>query len=269
LGAAACAAALGFALGAQAQTISQRGSPMIIDPAPPPPGELVAPKGAVLLSQPMRSVRAARLEEESPTSLGLLFGPSRAKTLAAGVRLFGVELPDGWGYCAVVQGRTWFFENADETVCFQDRDGDGRFDRVRRSGRPFDGIPLMVFQPGPPAELDRPVRYSLTPYRDGPAIDFAISWRKTRPSPRAAEGAVGIAFGARLIAGKASSELQGKETADLVPGVPTKVTVAGAELQLLGFTPEGALRYRVERAMPAQVRSIDMTLTTTTYFFVY
>lgn len=269
LAAAACAVVLSSACAAQAQTVTQQGSPMIVEATDPPVGEQVVVKGAALLAQPMRSVRAARLDEESPTSLGILFGPGRAKTMAAGTPLFAVELPDGWGYCAVVPGRTWFFENADETVCFQDNDNDGRFERVRRSGHPFGGIPLMVFQPGPPAALERPVKYSLAPYRDGPAVDFAIQWRKTKPSAAAPAGSVGIAFGARLIAGKTSMDLEGKETADLPPDKPVEVDVAGARFQLLGLTPDGALRYRVERAIPTQVRSIDMTMTTTTYFFVY
>ena len=47
------------------------------------------------------------------------------------------------------------------------------------------------------------------------------------------------------------------------------IMVMGAVIEPLGLTPEGALRYRVRRAIPAQVLQIRMTMTVHTYYYVY
>jgi hypothetical protein len=248
-------------------TVQKSTTTFVIQPATAPVGEQIARPGEAILRQQITSTRAAKLDEEAPTTLGL----AQVKTFAAGTPMFGVQVPDGWIYCAVSQsGAGWLFSDA--FACYQDTNDDGKFDVVRPSGFPFDGVPLFVFQPGPPKPLPKPIAYSTLPYRDGPRVDFGIVWRPFGPKAERGEPPQrphGITYNvAALLEKNKQSNLSTLKNLDLPEGKQQVIRQDGAVITLLGFTPEGYLRYRVDRTMPAQVQPMLMTLTTSTYYYV-
>lgn len=239
--AAACGAA-------SAQTYqSLPSTPLLIGAVQAPKGEQLAAPGAAMLSQPIASLRAARLDAVAAPPPGAGFS-----SLSAGTILSGVQAPDGWAYCAVAQGSNWLF--ADSLACFQDLDGDGRFDVVRPSGEPFNGVPILVFQLGKPTTLLAPVAWSELPDTAPAAVDYVLSWRADRGG--------GVIIDASLRMGGRAVTIDSLRAPALREGGGTTVVLRGARLELLGRAPGGTLRYRVLEAAPAQIERITMTVTT-------
>jgi hypothetical protein len=254
----AAALALAVLLGgpAAAQTITSHATFAIL-PYDPPEGEQAARPGEPLLRQTVVATRAAKLDEEAPSLLGM----GQVKTFPVGTQMFGVQVPDGWLYCAVSkkENRFWF---TDVYACYQDLDGDGDFDQVRNSGPPFANIPLFVLQPGPPQNLPAPVRYSDLPYKDGPKVELGITWKGA--GGRGAE-ATEIRARETMISG----EVQANITDEIrVPVSGGRLRINGSDITVLGMNADGSLNYRIDRAMPAQIAPITLSQTTTTYWYV-
>lgn len=239
----------------------------VIHGVTPPQGEQVAMPGQPLLRQPVTSTRAARLEAESPS----LAGMGSAKTFPAGTKMFGVKVPDGWIYCAVSESTVkWLF--LDLFACYQDTDGDGWFDHARSSGAPFNGIPLFVFQPGPPKALPTPVPYSFIPYREGPKVELAFVWRPIMVKVKKGEvppPPSRLTVATSILTGDMDHAISTPQTFDVWRGWPQVFSDDGGRVTLLGLTPEGGLRYRVDSSIPAQIEPLKMTLTTTTTTYWY
>lgn len=250
--------------GAQSYT-SRTWTTFVVNPVTVPDEERIAAPGTSLLSQPVTSTRAARLDAEAPSLLGM----GSAKTFAAGTKMFGVKVPDGWLYCAVAASTvTWLF--SEWTACYQDADGDGAFEVVRDSGAPFNGIPLFVFQPGPPKALPAPIPYTAIPYREGPTVDLGFVWKPVvkkvkRDEPPAPVTQVTITQS--MITGDKIEGVNRSQTFSVTDGAQT-MRMDGATITVLGLTPEGNLRYRVRSTMPAQIQPLEMVLTTSTYYYV-
>ena len=259
---------------ADAQTTydSRPSTPLAIRSITPPQGERIARPGEPMLVQPMSSIRAAKLDDDAPTGLGIMYGPDHGKLIPAGTHLFGVEFPDGWAFCAVVPGKSWFGLNGQETTCFQDTDHDGRFDQVRPSGPPFQGMPLLIFEPGPPSPLPNPIRYSPLPYVEGPTVDYSVMWKPVG-SKAGRDGAPAplteAVFNIRVTAGKSNIDLSGQQTLWFKDAQPQQLIMDGCLITVLGVTADGGLRYRVDLPMPTQVSRITMQVVTSTYYYVY
>jgi hypothetical protein len=249
---------------ASAQTAVQTGeTTFVIHAVEAPKGEQVALPGRPLIRQPVTSTRAARFDEDAPSTLGM----GQVKVFPAGTMMFGVQVPDGWIYCAVStkERRFWF---ADEFACYQDTDNDGRFDFVRPSGQPFNNVPLFVLQPGPPKPLPAPVRYSLIPHQEGPRVEIGITWKPDKPgifssAPKPPPDQ--LAVDVSIMTEKVTTSIQNPVKVSANGG---RIDIGGADITLLGLQPDGSLRYRVDSAMPAQVSPMKMTLTTSTYYYV-
>lgn len=250
LGAIAFATACGAASAQTYQSLPS--TPLLIKAIEAPKGEQRAAPGVAMLSQPIASLRAARLDAATPVGAGF-------SKLPAGSILSGVQAPDGWAYCAVAQGSTWFV--ADSLACFQDTDGDGAFDIVRPSGRPFRDVPILVFQLGPPTRLPAPVAWSELTDTTPAAIDYVLSWRDDRKGGVVIDTSLRMAGRAVIIDSLPPRVVREAEA--------TPVELRGARLDLLGRAADGSLRYRVLEATPAQIERITMTVTISpTYVFV-
>lgn len=242
-------------------TTTSVSTPLAILAVDRPQGEQLAASGVAVLSQPVASIRAARLAEPSPALLNVLFGSARSAVLPAGTLLYGVEAPEGWMYCTILTHGGWH-GIADQLACMQDKDRDGRFELARPSGLPFQGIPPMVFQAGAPKPLPAPVAYAEIPYSEGPAFRFEIYWTADRP--RSAKGqplqpATAVSFGARIVAGETKVNLTGGGTRVLLDGSPKTVRIDGSEITVLGVD-EAGLHYRVEQVLPNQIQRIRMQI---------
>lgn len=256
--------------GASAQSWTKESSPLVIHDVVAPEGEQIARKDEPLLVQPMTSLRSVRISAPAPTLLSL----SSTKEYPAGTALYGLQAPDGWIYCAAAAGN-WLIEA--QTICYQDMDQDGAFDRVRNSGVPFGGVPLLAYAFGEHKLLDRPVPYTAIPQAEGPAISYVVRWNPVReklvwgkPTPPVHS----IGWGASLKTGDQLFALGSGSNIPILPndrrpGAFAPMHVLGAVIVPLGITEDGSLRYRVERAIPAQVLRIRMTMTTYTYYYVY
>ena len=250
---------------AQAAQILRSSTTFVVLPAEAPAGELTASAKGPLLRQKIASTRAAQLDEAAPTTSGFAVD----KTFPAGAKLFGVKVPDGWIYCAVA--KKLFGGQFD---CYQDIDDDGRFDVARPSGLPFNDVPLFVFAPGPATRLPAPVRYSALNYRDGPTTDIAIFWQPVKPpGARGARPPIPRQITWNVAAVRSDGRAEAISQKQMVtmppPGQSVSIRSDGAVITLLGFTPEGQLRYRIDRTMPAQVQLLEMTLMTPYLYSVY
>ncbi len=238
----------------------------VVHAAPVPEGEQVAAPGEPLLRQKVTATRAARLAEDAPS----LLGATQVKVFPAGTEMFGVQVPDGWIYCAVSKttSKFWF---SDVFACYQDIDSDGRFDHVRNSGIPFQNVPLFVFQPGVAVALPTPVRFDEIPYADGPAVEIAFTWTPEKVRTRKGEAPkppTKASFGIAMLTEKGPVQIASLGQQSLEDGQVGTVRDAGAAINIIGVTPEGSLRYRVVSTMPAQIQPMKMTVTTTTYYYV-
>lgn len=256
---AAASAAFVVAGQAAAQTRTVESSPFVIHEIAADPTVRNAKKGEPLLVQPVTASRAARLEVDAPT----LF-KSKTQSFAAGTAMFGSydEATGRWLWCAVAESKAKWWAG-DEFACYEDLDADGRFDTVRPSGAPFLGVPLFVFSPGAAKPLPTPVPYSRIDFANGPKTEYALSWRADRPrakadqpAPKVEAIAVTPAMGpnASPIGSAATVKLDGQETG--------RVFFRGAEIEILGFEPDGSVRYRVLKGLPRQVGRVTMTMTT-------
>lgn len=266
--AAALAGALVAGGPAAAQTRTRSASYVVLPKAPAaqaatPAVELTAKRGEPLLVQQAVATRAARLTVETPSP----FGFGKVKSFPAGAKMFGVPSGDGFAYCAVAASTARWWAG-DEFACFEDVDSDGDFDQVRASGSPFMSVPLFVFQLGAPKPLAAPAPYERLPYAEGPAVEYGLTWNSVKRGGKNDEPvwhAVGVqpAFSSGL----GFQSIRNGGSARKVEGdKPVQFEVRGAKVTVLGLTPEGDLRYRVDEPMPTQVDRITMSITTTTTY---
>lgn len=258
-------AALLFGGAAFAQTVRTEATPFVIRSVPAPQGELTAKPNAPLLVQPVTSMRAARLEGEASTA----FGVGRARSLPAGALLFGVQREEGgWSYCALAASTNRLLFGRGGLTCYDDEDGDGRFEQVRPSGDPFLGVPLFILQLGKPSPLAAPVRYTRLPYAEGPSAVYGLKWSTVRATKVEGRPLLGVRLTPALGADAASlTPIQGGADADpLSPEGTGVLRFRGAEIEALGLTAEGALRYRVRKPLPTQLERVTLSVTTRTTY---
>ena len=252
---------------AQAVAWTKDSTPLVIHAVQPPQGERIARKGEPLLVQPMTSLRNVRLKAPAPTMMAM----STTREYPAGAELYGIQAPDGWIFCAAA--RTWLTDP--QTICYQDMDGDGAFDRVRDSGVPFGNVPLLAYAFGPHKVLPQPVPYEELAYGQGPSIGYVVRWAPVRDRKQGKNAPIyEIAWGASLKTGERTFDLGNG------PNIPLfsirgridnlqPMHVLGGIITPLGVTEDGSLRYRVDRAIPEQVMQIQMTMTVTAYYYYY
>lgn len=263
---------------AGAQTRTQASTPFIIHAGmtqgPAPGEEAVARRGQPLLIQRATSIRAARLEAEAPS----LAGFRKVKSFPAGTPMFGVHSLTGWVYCAVAETTaSWW--SGDESVCYEDADGDGRFETAMLSGAPFMGVPLFVFELGERQALAEPTPYTVIPGAEGPSVEFAlVASSRTHRFPGAVNPVVTVTVAGGF---RASADPGGVgrgadppttpiagwvDTVTLGPDQPNRVHVLGAELEILGAGADGTIRYRVIASAPAQVERVAMSVRRSTTY---
>lgn len=264
-----------------AQTRTQASTPFVIHggitQGPALGEEAVAARGKPLLVQRATSVRAARLEAEAPS----LAGFKKVKVFPAGTTMFGVHSLTGWVYCAIAETTASWWAG-DESVCYEDADGDGRFETAMLSGAPFMGVPLFVFELGERQALTTPAPYSIIPGDQGPAVDFAlVAAVRTQRLPGAAPDvapitAVTVRGGFRASAdpggvGRSAeppvTPITGwADTVVIGPGRPNRVSILGAEVEILGLGENDTVRYRVLSSAPAQVERVAMSVVQSTTY---
>lgn len=223
-----------------------------------------APPGQALIVQPATSIRAARLNADTPS----LAGFRKTKVFAAGTPMFGVYTVTGWAYCAVAEsGATWW--TGDEFVCYEDADGDGRFETAMHSGSPFLGVPLFVFQLGRKQPLPEPAPYSAIEAENGPAVDYVVTAQVQRPRSVAPNTppvtVVTLRGGFRQGVNSLPTMIGGWSTSTRVQhGETSRINLKGAEIDILGVEEGDIVRFRVVSAAPKQVQRITMGVTSST-----
>lgn len=259
-GAAAVAALWALCGPALGQVQTRDTAPFVILPLATTGEVRVASRDEPLLVQPVNASRAVRLEEVAATPF-----KDRAALTPAGSTLFGAydEPTQRWFYCVVADVKRWI-GSSEEFACYEDTDDDGRFDQVRASGAPFLGVPLFVFQPGAPRPLAAPVRYVPVPYTEGPTAEYKLWWSAKRPRARSGEPPAKIRTVDLVASMSSRSQPLDDVRRELSADETGVLKYRGAEIEVLGFEPDGAIRYRVLKAMPRQIDRVTMTVTTTT-----
>lgn len=265
----AAAVALCLAAGpALAQGQTQESTPFVIHGAvsagPEIGSEATAPPGQPLIVQRATSIRAARLDADTPS----LAGFAKTKVFTAGSPMFGVYTTSGWAYCAVAETTASWWAG-DEFVCYEDADKDGRFETAMLSGSPFLGVPLFVFQLGRRQPLPQPAPYTLIATEDGPAVDYVVTAQVQRPRTRDAalppSTFITLRGGFRQGVNSIPARIGGwSKSARLKDGEPSRINLKGAEIEILGVDEANVVRYRVLTPTPTQVERVTMGVTTRT-----
>lgn len=251
----------GIALGAPLFINNQRSTAIVLHSIGAPSGEQIARPGQPLVVMPLTSLRAVETLEPLPGTPTK--APAEHDPVPAGLKLVGIQVPDGWAFCGYLPEGVKLAGVKSNGVCLQDSDGDGRLDEVRNPGEPFGGIDLLMYQPSQPKALAKPIRFREIPADQAPAAEFIISWSAHRSKSGSGEApSPEIWLEARVRDGRQSVSIRDEGSVLLRDGVPAPVHLEGGQLELLGLTSDGALRYRVTRAVPTQVNHVDMTINT-------
>lgn len=217
-----------------------------------------------LLVQPVTSLRAVRLDAETPAATR----GSVPRVFPAGTTAFGVYIDDGWAYCAMAEATNYFL-GSNQFVCYVDADNDGQFESSMNSGEPFDGVPLWVWGEGRIRPLPAPAPYTRIPAAEGPSLEYAIGFQIVRPSGRRTrEGRyipspatyIQTTAGFRLPSG-VIRQLQGQDIGRRFPllnGQTATIQLKGAEIEILGVGDDDSIRYRIVRTMPSQIEQIEL-----------
>lgn len=225
--------------------------------------EATAPPGQALIVQRATSIRAARLDADTPS----LAGFRKTKVFAAGSPMFGVYSTTGWAYCAVAETTAAWWAG-DEFVCYEDADKDGRFETAMHSGSPFLGVPLFVFQLGRKQALPDPAPYTIISTENGPAVDYIVTAHVQRPRIR--DAAVPPTFvtlrgGFRQGVNSLPANIGGwSKRARITGEAPARINLMGAEIEILGVDEANVVRYRVVSPTPTQIERVTMGITTST-----
>ena len=217
-----------------------------------------------LLAQPVTSLRAVRLDADTPAATR----GSVPRVFPAGTKAFGIYIRDGWAYCAVAEATNWFL-GSDQFVCYVDSDNDGQFESSMNAGEPFNGVPLLVWGAGELRPLPAPAPYSRIPAAEGPSLEYVIGYEIVRPSGRRARDGRYIASPATYITTSAgfrlpngvTSSLYGRDIGRRVPlanGQTATIRLNGAEIEILGVNDDNSIRYRIIKTMPSQIQQIDL-----------
>ena len=239
-----------------AQSQTQSIATFVILSGEAPTGEQTARRFAPLWRQTAVGMEAARLEEPTAT---------RAGGLPAGTPMFAVRSSRGWAYCAAppVRAEKTEWWRAKAFTCFEDQDGDAAFDHAAVADKPFMDSPLTIYLDREVEPLPRPVRYARVPRQDGPTMGFGVNWGRhpDQPGPDGAPAAH-LVFQSVFLRGDDVETIRGAGSNTqllLSPGQTAQVKFNGALITVLGFTPGGELRYRVDKALPTQVMTLEAT----------
>lgn len=252
--------ALGVAGQGQAQNRTRETAPILIHGTPQEPivlgEERVAARGKPLLTLPATTLRAVRLDEQTPTVSGF----SAMNSLPEGQTLFGIYTPTGWAYCAMGESSRRFL--VDQLVCFEDKDKDGRFETVMAAGRPFLGVPFFVFQTYRAQPLAVSVPYSRIDVLEGPTMSYALTtmrWTRRGQPP-----SIAIQAGYLPDPDKAMVPIRGMAYhREIVQGGVTQLKLGGVEIDILNVDEDGSVRYRVMALPPTSLQRSSMSITTT------
>ena len=252
---------------ANATIVSRLSTPFFVHPVIPDPRPRQTSERGILLTQPVSSVRAARLDAEAPAEA---MGRPRPKPFPAGTPMFGAFAGQQWSYCAVVESN---WGRPDKFSCYIDSDEDGRFDAVMDSGPPFNGVALFVFNTGQPRTLPEPVPYSRIDAAAGPRTRYAIGYRIHRPRAPDRNAQIPAATHISPIFGFLTADgalVPLSEQAAAVPlrdGQRARLEIKGALIEIDGVGDDNSVQYRVLRGVAGHVDQIMMqTVTTTVYY---
>lgn len=246
-------------LAASAATAQEVNSTFMIDPPAPPADEAKAAVGTPLLTTPVWAQDAVRLSEPVKVSVINPLRIAHDVTLPAGTVLAGSRDWPGV-YCAPLTTAKGTYPLA---PCLVDADNDGKFEAtltLRIMDGPADGIGprddgmLVGVHHGGVRPLPGKVAYAKTDYHDGFRSTVDLMWQSNfRPNKPDRPVELELLF----YRARDNRPLNGAIWATprrviLTPGASVLIDVYGSRIRILGFEPDGALRYRFEKPMPVQ-----------------
>lgn len=221
-----------------------------------PPGPAATKSGKELMTVQIRHPRAVKLLDEVDPETAKSMEASPDYPLRPGQILVGLA-DYGATYCALLETRGL----GAAAPCLEDRDHDGKFDAIRKAGfdarypdtilmnRKFKlvGVHLSAVQP-----LPHPIAYQTISYRDAPAVTGKLVWREfSKNSVTGVPGKIAL-----WLEGGDDSTGTAVLSRPLVffPSKTNLLDVDGIRLHLLGFDPDGAIRW--EAAEPATSQKV-------------
>lgn len=231
------------ATGVQAQSVGQQ---FVIEPPSVPfGGEQVAARNEPLLVQMARSERHLRLLAPVQTQIkrawrsDAVYFPAHAVLHSASV--------DGELFCGVMETYS--------SACFEDTDHDGRLDVIYDAVITPGSWNYLAFHkdgqvtPGTytaPQRLSPPVPYVLT--GDAEALTSPLKiYLSSNYSSSSPDRIVRVELEALLGPKRSGAMRASSRPYKMDPKVGVRTSVYGAVIDVLGFTPEGGVRYRVMR----------------------
>lgn len=243
-----------------APTSPPQASPVVVEsPATWSQEVQVARRGEALLSQPVHSARAVRLDEDV-TLRGRIVNGFARREFKQGVTLFAAHDGSDAVFCAPTSYNGF---SGGDFYCFADSDGDGSFDGFGHGVVEIPGTQLVGFLEDHEVKgfvvvdsksLPHPVRYTAIPAGEGPKTLLRFRWRVVKPRAAAADPAAFTVEVWSEIGGEASPAVT---TAPGPDGV-AHVDCDGARFTILGVEADGSLRYRVDAPSPEKSEKVFM-----------
>jgi hypothetical protein len=262
LAAAAAVALAGLPAATFAETLAPppQASPVVIEsPASWNHEVQVARRGQELLSQPVHSLRAVRLDEDV-TLRGRIVNGFVRHEFKQGTALFAAHDGTDAVFCAPTSYNDF---SGGDFYCFADPDAHGSFDHFGHGVVEIPGVQLVGFLENREVKgfvvvdskpLAHPVHYSAIPADEGPGTLLRFRWRVTKPSVPASNPAAFTVEVWTEIGGEAAPAV----TATSGPDGVAHVDCDGARFAILGVEADGSLRYRIEAPTPHKEEKVLM-----------
>lgn len=255
-------AAAGILL-AQARTshalAQEVGGKFMLDPPEQSVGtELLAKNLEPLVSQHAWPERAVRLLS-SVTTHGTKFGRSRAEVLPEGTLLYAASA-DGRIFCPIA--------NKFYTRCLMDSEGRGSFDTGVNAESLTHRTDFLIYHKNGSVlpesieeglyPLEAAATYAEAPTSDIPRREIKIIWRRRIIGGGESGGITTIQLSMRFGDSIDHSIFTREIPIEIREGAKNQIEYNGAVIDLLGITPGGLLRYRIERPMPPGPRRFSV-----------
>lgn len=264
---------LAFLLGAAPARAQVTTTGFVMDPGASTSGAgAIARKGSTLTTLTVRGERAVRLEADLDATATNWLGAKLKRPMLKGQIL--VAAADRRGvFCAPVKEGVWY----SVSPCLTDADGDGRFEALGTAAfnaGSVDGLvvtdksAVLGVRFSATTPLGTPVAYTQVPYSEGAAANARLRWSSSFKPDQTGPGVIVKLWLEASDSSSGTGVLSRTTEARLAEGSGL-VEIEGIKVRVLGFEPNGAMRYTIESVAAAHPVTLAFRPAPTTIYIYY